>query len=398
MSPLFKCKKHLRRPHLARLVMIGLTVSAMGACSKDDEPSGSGVATPLVETASESAGANCEMGGVRISVGSDDDGSGQLEAEEISNVEYVCGVQGAPGEPGDHGLHGNEGTPGQPGVGGAGENGDDGVDGIDGAPGPRGEPGVRGEPGAPGPQGQAGPQGGAGPAGKDGYHSLIEVGDAELDSSCSTGWSQTVRVGLDRGEGASAPNGVLDAAEVTSTIRLCVATVSCPEGTHDHDGEPHTACVTTFTFASTVSGLDGAVPSGINVSDAVHFAVHFVPGDQATCDSEAARLTCQLPSTTYVLSYDGGYIQVGTLNQMEVLRGEFADYLAFFNNGDTVYVLSDYSRTWLDEPPPNTSVGLLESLVGGSHFDFSFYDGSDTWLTSHDDAVAAGAAVVTRTP
>src|SRR5690606_24650795 len=262
MTPFLKCNQHPRRPHLARWIMMALPVSAMWACSKDDThtPQGSGMATPLVDTASEPAGANCKMGGVRISAGSDDDGNGQLEAAEINNVEYVCGVQGVPG---DHGSDGNEGAPGQPGVGGAGKNGDDG---IDGAPGPRGKPGVRGEPGAPGApgsQGEAGPQGGAGPAGKDGYHSLIDVGDAELDSSCSTGWSQTVRIGLDRDQGASTPNGVLDAGEVTSTIRLCVAATSCQSGTHDHDGEPHTACVATFTFTSTVSGLDGAVPLGI---------------------------------------------------------------------------------------------------------------------------------------
>lgn len=46
--------------------------------------------TTLVNSTPEPAGANCENGGIKIDTGLDDDGSGILEAAEIDDTVYVC--------------------------------------------------------------------------------------------------------------------------------------------------------------------------------------------------------------------------------------------------------------------------------------------------------------------
>jgi len=56
-------------------------------CNGTDGSSG---AAALVSTATEPAGDNCADGGVAVSVGTDDDGDGVLDAEEVDTVSYVC--------------------------------------------------------------------------------------------------------------------------------------------------------------------------------------------------------------------------------------------------------------------------------------------------------------------
>lgn len=56
-----------------------------------------GFSQPLLTTAvAEPAGANCPTGGTKIEIGTDANGNGTLDAEEIQNVSYVCnGASGA---------------------------------------------------------------------------------------------------------------------------------------------------------------------------------------------------------------------------------------------------------------------------------------------------------------
>lgn len=74
-----------------RVVLLTLFVAA---CSGDRGPPGEAGGTALTETSEEAAGANCAHGGIRIDVGIDDDGDGQLDDSEVMNTSYVCNGAG----------------------------------------------------------------------------------------------------------------------------------------------------------------------------------------------------------------------------------------------------------------------------------------------------------------
>jgi len=92
----------------------------------------------LVRTTDEAAGANCAEGGVRLDEGTDADGDGTLDDDEITGTRYICS-----------GVDGNDGSAGAPGA--------------DGAEGAAGEPGPTGAEGPPGPRGEKGESGASGP-------------------------------------------------------------------------------------------------------------------------------------------------------------------------------------------------------------------------------------------
>lgn len=71
--------------------------AALVACGGDDGGSkgAAGGPVPWTEVADEAPGDNCAGGGVRISVGVDDDGDGALDGSEVTTTRYVCnGVSG----------------------------------------------------------------------------------------------------------------------------------------------------------------------------------------------------------------------------------------------------------------------------------------------------------------
>ena len=71
------------------LATVLLFASVQPACS-DPTPSPQW----LVSTVDEPAGAMCAAGGVAIHSGADDDGSGELSADEIAATAYVCADPG----------------------------------------------------------------------------------------------------------------------------------------------------------------------------------------------------------------------------------------------------------------------------------------------------------------
>lgn len=67
----------------------------------------------LLNVTDEPAGVNCENGGVKIDVGTDDNQNNMLDEEEIDDTFYVCnGIDGNPGAPGAGGGTGSSGTDG----------------------------------------------------------------------------------------------------------------------------------------------------------------------------------------------------------------------------------------------------------------------------------------------
>jgi hypothetical protein len=62
----------------------------------------------LVDVAAEAAGGNCTHGGQKIRSGNDADNDGQLDADEVAALSYVC--NGAPGTGGTNGTNGTDGA------------------------------------------------------------------------------------------------------------------------------------------------------------------------------------------------------------------------------------------------------------------------------------------------
>ena len=70
------------------------------------EDGSDGVST-LLNTVEEPAGDNCEQGGTAISYGTDDNGDGVLNEDEVDETSYIC--DGPSGEVGAQGTEGAQG-------------------------------------------------------------------------------------------------------------------------------------------------------------------------------------------------------------------------------------------------------------------------------------------------
>jgi hypothetical protein len=134
----------------------------------------------LVKTTTESAGANCTTGGVKIEYGLDANSNGILDAGEVNATltKYVCnGATGATGAQGPIGLTG-----------------------------PQGPQGVAGTTGLQGPAGAAGTNG------TNGQNTLVKTTTESAGVNCTTGGVK-IEYGLDANS-----NGILDAGEINATL------------------------------------------------------------------------------------------------------------------------------------------------------------------------------------
>ena len=120
----------------------------------------------LVRMIAEPVGPNCSAGGSRIASGADTNGNGALDSAEVTSTSYLCN-----GANGSNGAAGNPGTPGSPGV-----------------------------PGNPG---------------SDGLTTLVGLTVEPAGAHCTFGGNK-VSAGAD-----SNSNGFLDSAEITVTSYLC---------------------------------------------------------------------------------------------------------------------------------------------------------------------------------
>ena len=127
--------------------------------------------------------------GIKIEIGIDINGNGELDENEVVDTQYVCG--GKNGQPGEQGTPGEKGDPGQNGT-----NGTDGADGEKGEQGPKGE------------QGEQGATGATGATGQNGATSLVSVVEEPKGENCVAG-GKKIEVGLDANG-----NGELDEDEI----------------------------------------------------------------------------------------------------------------------------------------------------------------------------------------
>jgi hypothetical protein len=171
--------------------------------------SGTNGKNTLVKTSSESVGANCNTGGVKIEYGLDANNNGLLDATEINATltKYVC--------------HGAQGPTG-----------------LQGATGPQGQQGLQGTPGATGATGLTGS------TGASGKNSLIKTTTETAGTNCTTGGVK-IEYGLDANN-----NGVLDASEINLTLTKYVC--NGPSGASGPQG------ATGATGATGPQGIQGA--------------------------------------------------------------------------------------------------------------------------------------------
>jgi hypothetical protein len=134
----------------------------------------------IVKTTTETAGANCTTGGVKLEYGLDANNNGVLDLSEINGglTKFVC--NGATGP-----------------IGGIGPQGLQGIQGSQGVQGPIGQTGAAG---ATGPQG---------PAGTNGLNALVKTTTEPAGANCANGGTK-IETGLDNNR-----NGVLDSVEVS---------------------------------------------------------------------------------------------------------------------------------------------------------------------------------------
>ncbi|MEO8836046.1 MAG: hypothetical protein ABI364_04850 [Caldimonas sp.] len=156
---------------LISTVVSAFALSGCGGGGND----GTNGQTALVSMAAVAAGASCATGGTAVSVGLDTNGDGVLGASEVTSTKYVC-------------------------------NGADGATGIAGS---------AGATGATGSTGATGATGTSGTSGTNGVSALAALTLEVPGANCTRGGTR-VDVGAD-----SNANGVLDAAEVTSTQYIC---------------------------------------------------------------------------------------------------------------------------------------------------------------------------------
>ncbi|MBZ8143763.1 hypothetical protein CLD22_28615, partial [Rubrivivax gelatinosus] len=173
-----------------------------------DGTDGSDGLTTLVRLQTEAAGAHCAQGGTQVLAGADGDADGYLDDAEVTSTAYVCG--GAPGSTGATGATGATGSTG-----------------ADGA---------------------------------NGHSSLLTFASEAAGSLCAYG-GQKIQTGVDLDD-----DGVLDAAEVTSTAYVCSA---APADTNwiELTSGPVQAAANTGYLANSSSDITITLPPAPEVGD-----------------------------------------------------------------------------------------------------------------------------------
>lgn len=223
----------------ARWIGLGALALALAACGGDGGPAGTPIGgspnSVVYSVASSAPAASCANGGITVTSGIDKNGSGVLDADEISSTQYVC--NGAPGAGGEKGLSGanalvrmspadssacpDGGTKVEVGLDTSGNGALDASEVTSsanicgGAAGGTGPQGPTGPTGPQGPTGPSGPGGSTGPQGPAGTSTLMLITPEASGANCTYGGVK-ITSGLD-----TSGDGVLDAGEVTSTGYSC---------------------------------------------------------------------------------------------------------------------------------------------------------------------------------
>lgn len=185
----------------------------------------------LAKTTTETAGANCSTGGVKIEYGLDANNNGTLDVSEVnaSLTKYVC-----------NGLVGATGT-----------TGTQGPQGIQGVAGPTGVTGAQGIQGTTGATGAAGINGANGTNGVDGKNTLAKTTTETVGANCATGGVK-IEYGLDNNS-----NNILDAGEINTTLTKFICNGSV--GATGSQGQIGLTGLTGSTGPQGIQGIQGPI-------------------------------------------------------------------------------------------------------------------------------------------
>lgn len=174
---------------LSPLVLMGATCMLPGCGGGNDGASGqpgTNGSSALIAMGAEPAGSNCANGGTQVMAGLDTNGNGQLDPDEVSQIQHVCtGSTGAAGAAGATGAEGSAGTAG-----------------------------------APGATGPAGADGATGPSGANGHGALLSLSSETAGGNCVHGGTR-IDAGVDTND-----DGVLQPGEISSTGHVCNASAA----------------------------------------------------------------------------------------------------------------------------------------------------------------------------
>ena len=282
-----------------RFALSSIVLPALAACGGGGDgtagSNGHDGLTTLASVALEMPGSHCSAGGGRISAGLDANGNGVLDDAEVSSTQYVC-----------NGLAGTTGGTG--------------------AAGPAGAPG------------------------SNGFSVLVAMAAEPAGANCAHG-GKKLNAGLD-GNG----NGVLDAAEVTSSGYVC----NGADGGNGPNGLNSLIAVTPEAPGANCSYGGSKVASGLDSDGNGHL-------DAA--EVTATTYLCRSAATLIALSTEppGGHCAAGGTRIDAGLDGNANAVLDANEVGSTEYVCNGTSGA-----SGLTDLSLLAGSIGGT----GFIDGS----------------------
>ena len=312
----------------------------------------------LVKTTTESAGANCTTGGVKIEYGLDANGNGILDAGEINTTltKYVCnGATGATGSQGPAGATG--------------------------AQGPQGTQGVAGPTGATGPQGAQGQVGPQGPSG-NGFQNGSTLNQMMYWNG--SGWI-TLNPGVD-GQVLGICNGTLTWITMTG---LCTPPLAALTGLNCA-GATTTGTLTSGSPANGVSTLVSYTGGNSGTYTAQSVSSTGVTG--LTASLAAGTLASGNGSVTYTIS--GTPAASGTASFAISLGGQNCSFNVTVSA--PLAVLTTLNCTGatttgtLTSGTPANGVSTLVSYTGGNSGTYTAQSVSSTGVTGLTASLSAG--------
>ena len=268
----------------------------------------------LVKTTTETSGANCTSGGMKVEYGLDANINGVLDANEINATltKYVC-------------------------------NGADGATGPSGASGPQGATGQTGATGVQGPQGIQGPAGTNGANGTNGQNALVKTTTETSGANCTMG-GMKVEYGLDANS-----NGVLDANEINATLTKYVCNGADgavgpqgPQGTTGATGPQGSIGLTGATGATGPQGATGLLSSGSAAGNTPYWDGTNWITNNSNIHNNGGNVGIGSSTPTVKLEVNGAATNTSTYNAGSSATIDFSQSnLAYTSATGTTYTLSN---------------------------------------------------------
>lgn len=315
------------------------SAGATGASGADGRSS-------LASASAEPAGAQCPAGGVKLSMGTDADGNGLLDATEVTATRYLC--NGTDGSAGRASLSAVAAEPAGANCAAGGSRVTSGLD-------TNGNGALDAAEVTATAYACHGRAGDTGAAGANGFSSLVAVAAEPAGANCSAGGSR-ITAGLDTNR-----NGVLDTSEVTSTSYACDGAAGATGSTGAAGATALTAVDTEPAGANCANG-GSRIRSGLDANGNGTLDAAEVTGSAYVCNGN-----------------DTGFAWTPVASGPVAMRGN-ASYLAQAADARLRFTL-----------PANPAVGDTVRVVGAGLGGWEIVPGAGQWV---DTSGAAADAVL----